>query len=162
MDAAILLAIQLTNATIGWCAPPPAATLHNNRHTHCAGDASPHTPRRRRYETRKSGNAVAALKASLKPEATCKRDGKMVTINAAELVPGDLVLLGSGSAVPADCMVNEGRIEIDQAALTGAHTHPPSPSPRVHFSARTLSANAVGTIPAGVYVRVPGSCTQRV
>jgi H+-transporting ATPase len=88
--AGVLLCIQLINATIGW------------------------------YETMKSGHAVAALKASLKPEATVKRDGKMMTIDAALLVPGDCVLLGSGSAVPADCMVNEGRIEVDQSALTGA------------------------------------------
>ena len=44
----------------------------------------------------------------------------MISIDAADLVPGDCVLLGSGSAVPADCMINEGRIEVDQAALTGA------------------------------------------
>ena len=29
------------------------------------------------------------------------------------------MLLASGSAVPADCMVNHGNIEVDQAALTG-------------------------------------------
>ena len=61
------------------------------------------------------------MQASLKPEATVKRDGEMQSIDAALLVPGDCVLLGSGSAVPADCMVNYGRIEVDQAALTGAH-----------------------------------------
>lgn len=54
----------------------------------------------------KAGDAVAALKASLKPTATVKRDGKWQTIDAALLVPGDLILLGSGSAVPADCMVS--------------------------------------------------------
>ena len=90
IDAAILFAIQMTNATIGW------------------------------YETQKSGNAVAALKASLKPEATVKRDGKFVNMDAALVVPGDCVLLASGSAVPADCIVNDGLIEVDQAALTGA------------------------------------------
>jgi hypothetical protein len=105
VDAGILLGIQLANATIGW------------------------------YETMKSGHAVEALKKSLKPEATVKRDGKFQTINAALLVPGDLVLLGSGSAVPADCMVNEGRIEIDQAALTGMT--PPTPS---HFAASVCTA----------------------
>ena len=35
------------------------------------------------------------------------------------LTSGDLVLLASGSAVPADCIVNHGNIEVDQAALTG-------------------------------------------
>jgi H+-transporting ATPase len=71
------------------------------------------------YETTKAGDAVAALKASLKPEATAKRNGKWIKMNASHLVPGDLVLLASGSAVPADCRVNEGTIDVDQAQLTG-------------------------------------------
>ncbi len=29
------------------------------------------------------------------------------------------MLLASGSAVPADCRVNEGEIDVDEAALTG-------------------------------------------
>ena len=71
------------------------------------------------YETSKAGNAVAALKASLKPLATVKRDGKWQNMDAGALVPGDLVMLGAGSAVPADCYVNEGEIEVDQSAMTG-------------------------------------------
>lgn len=41
------------------------------------------------------------------------------TIDGALLVPGDLVLLGAGSAVPADCLLHEGELEIDESALTG-------------------------------------------
>ena len=67
----------------------------------------------------KAADAVAALKASLKPIATVKRDGKWQTTDAIMLVPGDLVLLGAGSSVPADCLLNDGRLEIDQSALTG-------------------------------------------
>ena len=48
---------------------------------------------------------MAALKASLKPVATVKRDGKWQNIDAPLLVPGDMVLLAAGSAVPADCRV---------------------------------------------------------
>ncbi|EFJ47201.1 hypothetical protein VOLCADRAFT_61631, partial [Volvox carteri f. nagariensis] len=88
-DMGILFGIQFVNATLGW------------------------------YETTKAGNAVAALKASLKPQATAKRDGKWVNLDAALLVPGDLVLLGSGSNVPADCLINHGTIDVDQSALTG-------------------------------------------
>ncbi|PBJ70408.1 P-type H+-ATPase [Trypanosoma cruzi cruzi] len=88
-DGAILLAIQLANATIGW------------------------------YETIKAGDAVAALKNSLKPVATVHRDGAWKQLDAALLVPGDLVKLASGSAVPADCSINEGVIDVDEAALTG-------------------------------------------
>ena len=71
------------------------------------------------YEANKAGNAVAALKASLKPNAVVKRDGKWQNMDAGIVVPGDLVMLGAGAAVPADCRVNHGRIEVDQAALTG-------------------------------------------
>lgn len=88
-DMAILLAIQFINATLGY------------------------------YEITKAGDAVAALKKSLKPLATVKRDGKWKNIDAGTVVPGDLVLLASGSAIPADCLVNDGTIEVDQAALTG-------------------------------------------
>ena len=89
IDAVILLGIQFLNATLGW------------------------------YETIKAADAVAALKASLKPKATAKRDGKWQEMDATKVVPGDLVLLCAGAAVPADCLVNEGRIEVDQSALTG-------------------------------------------
>jgi len=84
------------------------------------------------YETVKAGDAVAALKNSLKPKATVKRDGKWQIINGTTLVPGDMVLLASGSAMPADCRVNSkdkerakrpdlavAQIDVDQAALTG-------------------------------------------
>ena len=72
------------------------------------------------YEDSKAGDAVAALKASLKPQAQVKRDGVWKNINAAHLVPGDRVALNAGAGVPADCRVCPGvPIEIDQAALTG-------------------------------------------
>lgn len=74
------------------------------------------------YETTKAGDAVAALKASLRPEATVKRDGHWKTIDASMIVPGDLVLLACGCAIPADCRVNEGvkrTLDVDQAQLTG-------------------------------------------
>ena len=89
IDMGILLIIQMTNASISF------------------------------YELNKAGNAIAALKSSLKPTATVKRDGKWQVINATNVVPGDTVLLGSGSAIPADCRVNGGEIDVDQAALTG-------------------------------------------
>jgi len=71
------------------------------------------------YEMTKAGDAVAALKKSLKPKATAFRDGQWQVINGVTLVPGDLVSLNAGAAVPADCMINHGTIDVDQAALTG-------------------------------------------
>merc|ERR1719178_208326 len=84
------------------------------------------------YETTKAADAVEALKNSLKPKATVKRDGKWQIIDGTHVVPGDMVLLASGSAMPADCRVNirdeerakqpdlvVAQIDVDQAALTG-------------------------------------------
>eukprot|EP00854_Cymbomonas_tetramitiformis_P003765 gene3765-4713_t len=45
------------------------------------------------WEEFKAGNAVDALRAALKPEAIVKRDGAISSISAAELVPGDRVML---------------------------------------------------------------------
>ena len=73
------------------------------------------------YPQVKAADAVAALKAGLKPRATVKRDGVWDTIDAAELVPRDLVKLAVGAAIPADVRVNEdgGIISVDASALTG-------------------------------------------
>ena len=56
--------------------------------------------------------------ASLKPSATVKRDGKWQNINATLVVPGDMVLLACGSAVPADCRYMPSYL------LSCRHTHP--------------------------------------
>ncbi len=41
-----------------------------------------------------------------------RRDGRWQNMDGARVVPGDLVMLAAGSAVPADCWVNEGEIEV--------------------------------------------------
>lgn len=72
------------------------------------------------YEANKAGNAVAALKNSLKPTAVVKRDGVWDhQFDATKIVPGDLVQLVMGAAVPADCFLNHGEIEVDESAMTG-------------------------------------------
>ena len=62
---------------------------------------------------------MASLKKSLKAKASVCRDGKWITIDQEFVVVGDMVKLASGGAVPADCRVNEGQIDVDQAAMTG-------------------------------------------
>jgi magnesium-transporting ATPase (P-type) len=69
------------------------------------------------------GKAEAALeeiRRMLSLEATVVREGRRQTIDAEQLVPGDVVVLESGGRVPADlrvAMVREARVE--EAALTG-------------------------------------------
>ena len=62
---------------------------------------------------------LQALKSRLALVAPVKRDGKWMTVPAAELVPGDAVKLSLGAIVAADVRLIEGSILIDQSMLTG-------------------------------------------
>ena len=46
--------------------------------------------------------AIKALTAALAPQARALRGDQLVTIDAADLVPGDIILLAIGNIVPAD------------------------------------------------------------
>ena len=68
----------------------------------------------------KAEAAIEALQTMT--AATCKvlRDGKMVVLPSTELVPGDVVLLEAGDAVPADGRIIENAsLKMEEAALTG-------------------------------------------
>jgi len=72
------------------------------------------------WEEHKASNALAALKKGLAMKARVLRDGKWAEIEAAELVPGDIIRIRLGDVVPADGKLIDGNyISIDQAALTG-------------------------------------------
>jgi H+-transporting ATPase len=72
------------------------------------------------WEERQAGNAIAALKAQLAIKARVKRDGKWITPESRELVPGDVIRVRLGDIVPADARLLEGdSVEVDQSALTG-------------------------------------------
>jgi H+-transporting ATPase len=72
------------------------------------------------WQERKASDALAALKAGMAPKATALRDGQFAAIDAAEVVPGDVVRIKLGEVVPADVRFIDGDyISIDQAALTG-------------------------------------------
>lgn len=53
-------------------------------------------------EQRKAGSAVKELMKSLAPEAKVKRNGQWKVIDAAELVPGDIISIKLGDIIPAD------------------------------------------------------------
>lgn len=72
------------------------------------------------FEERQASNAIEALKAKLASKAQVLRNNKWVSINAADLVPGDIIHIRLGDIVPADVRLLKGDpIEVDQAALTG-------------------------------------------
>ena len=68
----------------------------------------------------KAEAAIEALQTMT--AATCKvlRDGKQVSVLSEELVPGDVVILEAGDAVPADGrLLESASLKIEEAALTG-------------------------------------------
>ena len=68
----------------------------------------------------KAEAAIEALQTMT--AATCKvlRDGKMTVLHSDQLVPGDVVILEAGDAVPADGRIIENAsLKIEEAALTG-------------------------------------------
>jgi Ca2+-transporting ATPase len=68
----------------------------------------------------KAERAMEALKKISALQAHVRRSGKVVTIPAAELVPGDVIELDAGNVVPADIRLIEAHsLKINESALTG-------------------------------------------
>jgi H+-transporting ATPase len=66
-----------------------------------------------------SQRALEALKKRLAARAQVLRDGKWMTVDAREIVRGDIISLGLGQIVPADAKLMTGHLSVDQSVLTG-------------------------------------------
>lgn len=90
VDAGVILAVVLVNATIGF------------------------------YQEGKAEAALRAIAALSRNQCLVQRDGITHTLDASQLVPGDLVLLEAGDRVPADLRLLESRdLQCDESLLTG-------------------------------------------
>ncbi|MBU4181595.1 MAG: HAD-IC family P-type ATPase [Gammaproteobacteria bacterium] len=90
IDAAVIFGVVLINAVIGF------------------------------IQEGKAERALEAVHAMLASHATVLRDGERHEIDAGDLVPGDVVLIESGTRVPADLrLLATKNLRIDEAALTG-------------------------------------------
>ncbi|MBQ7785073.1 MAG: HAD-IC family P-type ATPase, partial [Clostridia bacterium] len=68
----------------------------------------------------KAEAAIEALQEIAAATSKVMRDGRLMTLKSEELVPGDIVLLEAGDAVPADGRIIESAsLKIEEAALTG-------------------------------------------
>ena len=64
---------------------------------------------------------MASIKGMLPSAVQVLRDGSQVSVQASDLVTGDLVYVGMGQKVPADLKLIEcsGDLKFDRSVLTG-------------------------------------------
>jgi Ca2+-transporting ATPase len=90
LDASIIFGVVLVNAILGF--------VQESRAEH----------------------AIAALSQAMLTEATVRRAGRTERIPAAELVPGDVVIVKAGDKIPADVrLIRVKELQVAEAALTG-------------------------------------------
>ncbi len=90
IDAGVILAVVIVNAAIGY------------------------------IQEGRAENALEAIRSMIDPQATVVRDGQRTTVAAADVVPGDIVLVESGDRVPADLrLLRAKNLRVDEAILTG-------------------------------------------
>ena len=90
VDASVIFGVVLVNAIIGY------------------------------WQEAKAEGALAALARSVATPVTVRRDGQRLKLDAAQLVPGDVVLLAAGDRVPADLrLVHQRELHADESLLTG-------------------------------------------
>lgn len=104
------------------------------------------------FQESKAEKALEALKKMAAPHARVIRDGIVREILAAEVVPGDLLLLETGDAVCADGRVVESRsLKTEESALTG-EALPVEKTAAGGLPAETATGDRKNMVLAGGYV----------
>ena len=110
------------------------------------------------FQEAKSDKIMDSFKKMIPQEAEALRDGKKITINASQLVPGDYVFVKIGDRVPADIRIvkSEG-LKVDNSSLTGeceplhrtpncTHDNPLETKNLAFFSTYAVEGNGTGIV----------------
>ncbi|MGA8658458.1 MAG: HAD-IC family P-type ATPase, partial [Chthoniobacterales bacterium] len=90
VDACVIIAVAVINAVVGF------------------------------IQEGKAEEALEGIRKMLSLRAHTRREGEWIELDAADLVPGDIVRLRSGDRVPADVrLINAVNLRIEESALTG-------------------------------------------
>lgn len=101
----------------------------------------------------KADRAISALGALTAPHARVVRDGQQRQIASAEVIVGDLLVLGGGEIVPADALVvDAAALLVDEFALTGESVPVTRAPPRLPGNDYLLNKLALAS---------PDFCTSR-
>jgi P-type Ca2+ transporter type 2C len=96
--------------------------------------------------------AIAALTTLTPPQALVRRHGLEQALPASELVPGDLLVLKTGYAVPADArLLSATGLIVNEAALTG-ESYPVTKAVRPLPTVRIALADRTNMVYAGTVV----------
>lgn len=72
------------------------------------------------YQESKAEHAIEALQEMSAAASKVLRDGAQISVKSEDIVPGDIVLLEAGDAVPADGrIIDSFSLKTEEAALTG-------------------------------------------
>jgi Mg2+-importing ATPase len=72
------------------------------------------------WQEHRASDAVARLLAVIQTRVRVLRDGREVELSQDALVPGDVVILAAGAAIPADCRIlGSTDLFVDESSLTG-------------------------------------------
>lgn len=72
------------------------------------------------FQENRAQNALAALKKVVTLKARVRREKEEFEIEAEQIIPGDIVILGAGDKVPADGrLITQTNLYADEASLTG-------------------------------------------
>ena len=92
------------------------------------------------YQAERAAEALAAL---LPHQVTVRRDNLERRIYSAEVVPGDILLLAEGDAIPADArLMKAERLRVDISALTGESRPVPRTAEVVATDGRAMASLA--------------------